>query len=107
MSLNLGKFFEFGPANKPPAGSAAPPSAAAKPGAASPKKPHIDRKYSLGFTIYTQNALNHVNLAPPVGTLNSPLFGKSIALSGTSAGSANRTVSLQTILPFLALTSAA
>ena len=100
LSVNLGKFFEFGPANKPPAGSPGPPPAAAKPGEKPAKKPHIDRKYSLGFTVYAQNALNHVNLAPPVGTLTSPLFGKSIALSGGSAGSANRTVSIQTFFRF-------
>jgi len=101
MSLNLSKFFEFGPEDKPPAGSPAPPPPApAKPGAKPAKKPHIERKYALGFTVYSQNVLNHVNLAAPVGTLTSPLFGKSIALAGSFSGSANRTVSVQTFFRF-------
>jgi len=99
VSLNLGKSFEFGPEEKAAPGSPAP-APAAKAGAKPAKKPHIDRKYSLSFTIYSQNVLNHVNLGPPVGTLSSPLFGKSITLSGFSAGSANRTVSLQTFFRF-------
>ena len=95
VSLNLSKSFDFGPEEK----AAAPPPPA-KPGAKPAKKPHIDRKYSLGFTVYSQNVLNHVNLAPPVGTLTSPLFGKSIALAGSFAGSANRMISFQTFFRF-------
>ena len=39
------------------------------------------RRYSLNFTAMARNVLNNVNLAQPVGVLESPLFGKSNALS--------------------------
>jgi len=97
LNASVHKSFSFGPEQKPPAGSPPPkPAPNAKPGA----KPEIERKYSVDIFAFSQNVLNHVNLAPPVGTLTSPLFGKSIALSGISAGSANRTVSLQTYFRF-------
>jgi hypothetical protein len=96
FNLSLRRGFEFGPVEKPPAGSPAPkPAPGAKPGA----KPHVERKYALDLFIFSQNALNHVNLAAPIGTLNSPLFGKSVALANGS-GSANRTVFLGTAFRF-------
>jgi Carboxypeptidase regulatory-like domain len=57
----------------------------------------IPRKYALAFTAQARNVLNHVNLAPPVGTLLSPLFGTSTRLAGGpwSNSSANRSVELQ------------
>lgn len=39
------------------------------------------RRYALTFTASALNALNTVNLAPPVHTLGSPLFGQSISLA--------------------------
>jgi hypothetical protein len=49
----------------------------------------------LDFSIDSQNVLNNVNLAPPIGTLNSPLFGRSTALAAGSSTSANRIVEIQ------------
>jgi hypothetical protein len=94
VNLNLNRSFSFGPELKPPAGTPAPKLA---PG----QKPHIDRKFSIVFAIDAQNAFNQVNLAPPVGTLNSPLFGRSIALaSGNGSTSANRIVEFETYFRF-------
>lgn len=39
------------------------------------------RRYALTFGVSVLNALNNVNLAPPVGVLGSPLFGQSISLA--------------------------
>lgn len=92
VTFNLTKSFQFGPAVKPAAGTAAPRLAQGQ-------RPHIDRRFSLDIGVDAQNLLNHVNAAPPIGTLNSPLFGKSIALSNQSA-SANRIVEISTYLRF-------
>lgn len=40
------------------------------------------RRYALTLTISILNALNNINLAPPIAVLGSPLFGRSIALAG-------------------------
>ncbi|HWE86311.1 MAG TPA: carboxypeptidase regulatory-like domain-containing protein [Terracidiphilus sp.] len=57
----------------------------------------IPRRYSLTFAAMTRNVLNNVNLAPPVPTLSSPLFGKSNALAGGffSSSASNRSIDLQ------------
>jgi hypothetical protein len=61
-----------------------------------------DRRYNLTFTVSARNALNRVNLAPPVGNLSSPLFDQSIALAGGpySSASANRRIDLQVLFSF-------
>lgn len=41
-----------------------------------------DRKYAVTLSAAALNVLNTVNLAPPVSTLGSPLFGQSISLAG-------------------------
>lgn len=41
-----------------------------------------DRRYALTISASALNALNTVNLAPPVSTLGSPLFGQSTSLAG-------------------------
>ncbi|MEJ2008494.1 MAG: TonB-dependent receptor [Acidobacteriota bacterium] len=38
--------------------------------------------YALTLSLSVLNALNNVNLAPPINVLGSPLFGQSIALAG-------------------------
>jgi hypothetical protein len=61
-----------------------------------------DRRYNMTFTVSARNVLNRVNLAPPVGNLNSPLFDQSNALAGgpySSAG-ANRRIDLQVLFSF-------
>ena len=49
-----------------------------------------------------RNVLNNVNLAPPVGVLESPLFGKSNALAGGffSSAASNRSIDLQMTFSF-------
>lgn len=42
---------------------------------------------ALAVGVLARNLLNHANLAPPLGDLNSPLFGQSIALAGGSFSS--------------------
>ena len=39
-------------------------------------------KYALTLSLSVLNALNNVNLAPPINVLGSPLFGQSIAIAG-------------------------
>jgi Carboxypeptidase regulatory-like domain len=60
------------------------------------------RRYSLNFTAMGRNIFNNVNLAPPVGVLESPLFGKSNALAGGffSSPSSNRSIDLQVSFNF-------
>ncbi len=92
LNMRITKDFNFGPPVPPET-----PAPAAKGAAvtAPKKKAPIERKYTTGFALSADNVLNHVNLAPPVGVLGSPLFGKSTALASTfGSGSANRTVSL-------------
>ncbi|MFZ0737197.1 MAG: carboxypeptidase regulatory-like domain-containing protein [Candidatus Acidiferrales bacterium] len=50
------------------------------------------RRYNLTFAVSARNLFNHVNVAPPIGTLESPLFGESNALGGLFGG-ANSTTS--------------
>ena len=38
----------------------------------------VAHKYTLGLTIQATNIFNHVNLANPIGSLNSPFFGESL-----------------------------
>jgi hypothetical protein len=60
------------------------------------------RRYNLTFSVSARNVLNRVNLAPPVGSLSSPLFGESNALAGGpySFGSATRRIDLQVQFSF-------
>ncbi len=61
-----------------------------------------NRKYSLTFSVAARNLLNNVNLAPPVGNLDSPQFGTSNSLAGPpySSGSANRRIDLMMMFSF-------
>ena len=61
-----------------------------------------NRKYSLTFSVSARNLLNNVNFAPPIGNLESPLFGTSNALAGApfSSGSAVRRIDLQMLFSF-------
>ncbi len=96
FNLTLNRSFRFGPAVRPD--KDAPPPPPAKPGE-KPKPP--DKRFSLDLGAYSENVLNHKNPAPPVGTLGSPLFGRSNALNGSfSDGSANRIIALQASLHF-------
>ncbi|MGC1436962.1 MAG: carboxypeptidase regulatory-like domain-containing protein [Terriglobales bacterium] len=64
--------------------------------------PTSNRRYNLTFSVSARNVLNRVNLAPPTGNLDSPLFGESNALAGGpySYGSATRRIDLQALFSF-------
>jgi hypothetical protein len=64
--------------------------------------PATSHRYNLTFSINARNVLNHVNLATPVGTLNSQFFGQSTALAGGpfSSAAANRKLELQASFSF-------
>jgi Carboxypeptidase regulatory-like domain len=105
VNLRVTKNFSFGPVI--PDETPAPPATAAKdskPDTKMPAKPvkkEIERRYTLGLGVGSENIFNHVNLAPPVGVLGSPLFGTSTALTTIfGSGSANRTVDLQMFFRF-------
>ena len=61
-----------------------------------------NHRYNLTFTVSARNLLNNVNYAPPIGNLDSPIFGMPNALAGPpfSSGSANRRIDLQMLFSF-------
>ena len=73
-------------------------------GQGGPPRPNqpVARRYALNFSVMARNVLNNVNLAQPVGVLDSPLFGKSNALAGGffSSSASNRSVNLQVSFNF-------
>jgi hypothetical protein len=90
-------------------GGGGPPGGGLGPGGLSSsggRPPMFDqaaaRRYSLNFTAMGRNIFNDVNLAAPVGVLQSPLFGKSNALAGGffSNPSSNRSIDLQVSFNF-------
>ncbi len=60
------------------------------------------RRYSLNLAAMGRNIFNTVNLAQPVGVLESPLFGKSNSLAGGffSSAASNRSIDLQVSFSF-------
>lgn len=60
------------------------------------------KRYSLTFSASGRNIFNNVNLAPPVGNLTSPLFGRSNALIGGpySFAGTNRRIDFQVVFNF-------
>ena len=63
------------------------------------------RRYTLTLTAIGRNITNHVNLAPLVGNLSSPLFGEANALAGGpyssgSASASNRRIDFQAVFSF-------
>jgi hypothetical protein len=87
MSADIYRTFTFGPALPEPPG-------APKPAKPAKGKPYVARKYNLTLVVESDNVINHVNLAPPVGVLGSPLFGHSLGLSGNNGNAnANRVIS--------------
>jgi hypothetical protein len=99
VNINVNHRFSFGPEVKPPPGAPAPKPAKVVPGK-KVAKVEIQRKYELYVGVDSQNVLNHLNLATPVGTLNSPLFGHPISLANNGNGSANRVVNVQAFFHF-------
>jgi hypothetical protein len=62
----------------------------------------VNTRYSLTFSVNARNVFNIVNLAAPVGNLNSPIFGQSNAIVGFfgPGSAANRRIDLQAIFTF-------
>jgi hypothetical protein len=100
-----------GPGGGPPPGGGpggGPPGGGLGPGGLSRSggPPRLDqastRRYSLNFAAMARNVFNNVNLAQPVGVLESPLFGKSNALAGGffSSPASNRSIDLQVSFNF-------
>jgi hypothetical protein len=60
------------------------------------------QRYSLTLSANARNLFNNVNPAPPIGNLNSPLFGQSVALAGGvfNTQSANRRLDFQVMFAF-------
>ena len=93
FSANVGasKTIKFGraipPKAPPPAAAGVAPTvsaanAATPPtGAKTPAKPPVQRPYTLVFSVYVSNALNHTNRGTPVGNLTSLFFLKSTSTS--------------------------
>ncbi len=103
-NLRLMRRFNFGPKlpDAPDLAASAGKDAKSAPPPGKPVKKEIERRYTLGIGIGSENILNHRNLAQPVGVLGSPLFGQSTALHTAwgESGSANRTVNLETFFRF-------
>lgn len=127
MNARLSKSFGIGPKIEGPApaggfggpppgggpggggpGGGGPPGGGLGPGGLSRSggPPRLDqavaRRYSLTFSAMARNVFNNVNLAQPVGVLESPLFGKSNALAGGffSSPASNRSIDLQMTFNF-------
>ena len=63
----------------------------------------VSRKYSLTFSAFGSNLLNHENLGTPNGVLASPYFGTSQSLAGGFFGAStagNRSIFLQSTFSF-------
>src|SRR6185312_10434270 len=78
------------------------PAGLSSPGGPPRMDQAVPRRYSLNFSAMVRNALNNVNLAQPVGVLESPLFGKSNGLAGGffSSPDSNRSINLQVSFNF-------
>jgi hypothetical protein len=64
---------------------------------------NTNRRYNLTFSVSARNALNRVNLAPPVSDVDSPLVGKYNSLASgpfSFSGNASRRIDLQVLFSF-------
>jgi len=61
-----------------------------------------NRRYNLTLSVAARNLFNHVNLASPVGNVDSPFAGTSTALASGpfNTTSANRRIDLQVLFSF-------
>ncbi|HXY52295.1 MAG TPA: carboxypeptidase regulatory-like domain-containing protein [Terriglobales bacterium] len=115
LNLRLGKTFGFGPegggTTAGQAGTAGGPHGGHGPQGGGYGRsmsgpfglgPVTNRRYNLTFSVLARNALNRMNLATPIGNVNSPFFGESTALAGGpfSSTAANRRIELQATFSF-------
>ena len=101
-NLRIIKTFTFGREGKSAAGSA---SSHRNFLASIFSGPPADREYKLTIGFSTRNILNHTNPGPIIGSISSPLFGRSNALSGGLPGTFlsdanNRTTEIMTTFSF-------
>jgi hypothetical protein len=64
---------------------------------------NTNHRYNLTFSISARNALNRVNLAPPVSDIDSPLVGRYNSLASgpfSFSGNASRRIDLQALFSF-------
>jgi hypothetical protein len=64
---------------------------------------NTNHRYNLTFSVSARNALNRVNLAPPVTDVDSPLVGKYNSLASgpfSFSGNASRRIDLQVLFSF-------
>ena len=61
-----------------------------------------NKRYNVTFTVAARNLFNDVNLATPVGNIDSSLFGQSLSLAGGpfNTAAANRRIDLQVLFSF-------
>lgn len=72
-------------------------------GGSGPRGGGTEQRYALTLAVEAQNIFNDVNLGIPVGNLNSPLFGRSLDLTGSpysGYGDANRRIDLRLSFSF-------
>ncbi|HEY1986271.1 MAG TPA: TonB-dependent receptor [Terracidiphilus sp.] len=91
-----------GPGGGGPPGGGLGPSGLSRGGGPPRMDQVVPRKYSINLAAMARNVFNSVNLAQPVGVLESPLFGKSNALAGGffSSPASNRSIDLQVSFNF-------
>ena len=91
-----------GPGGGGAAGGGLGPGGMSRSGGPQMASQNLKNRYSLNFSAMARNVLNNVNLANPVGVLQSPLFGKSNALAGGffSSSASNRSIDLQVSFNF-------
>jgi hypothetical protein len=99
----------FGGPRGGPRGRGGPPGGGLGPGGLSGGGPPPgmfhpvgNKRYTLEITLDVHTLFNNVNLAPPIGNLSSPLFGRSNALGGGffASSTANRRIELETRFTF-------
>jgi len=65
--------------------------------------PNTNRRYNLTLSVSARNALNRLNLAPPVADIDSPLVGRYNSIAGgpfSFSGNASRRIDLQATFSF-------
>ncbi len=72
-------------------------------GGSGPEGGGTEHRYALTLAVEAENIFNNVNLGIPVGNLNSPLFNRSLDLTGSpysGYGDANRRIDLRMSFSF-------
>ena len=99
-SSDSGGGFRGGGRHGPPGGGLGPRGLSGGGGPPSGMfHPVGNKRYTIEFTLDVHNIFNNVNLAPPIGNLSSPLFGRSNSLGG-GGSTANRRIELETRFTF-------